>query len=83
MSWVVTAVVATAAFSVGSAVLQQKASRKAQKEAKADAIEAEKQARKAEVFADTEGEGVGSLGQISLEVDDDEVKSEVGSTIRI
>jgi hypothetical protein len=83
MSWVVTAVVATAAFSVGSAVLQQKASRKAQKEAKADAIEAEKQARKAEVFAETEGEGVGSLGQISLEVDDDEVKSEVGSTIRI
>ena len=83
MSWVVTAVVATAAFSVGSVVLQQKASKKAQKEAKADAIEAEKQARKAEVFADTEGEGVGSLGQISLEVDDDEVKSEVGSTIRI
>jgi hypothetical protein len=83
MSWVVTAVVATAAFQVGSVVLQQKASRKAQKEAKADAIEAEKQARKAEVFAETEGEGVGSLGQISLEVDDDEVKSEVGSTIRI
>ena len=76
-----TAVIATT--TLGTAVLQQKASRKAQKEAKADAIEAEKQARKAEVFADTEGEGVGSLGQISLEVDDDEVKSEVGSTIRI
>ena len=81
--WAVTAIVATAAFSVGSAVLQQKASKKAQKEAKADAIEAEKQARKAEVFADTEGEGVGSLGQISLEVDDEEIESEVGSTIRI
>ncbi len=83
MSWVVTAVVATTVFTAGSAVLQQKASRKAQKEAKADAIEAEKQARKAEVFAETEGEGVGSLGQISLEVDDEEIESEVGSTIRI
>ena len=77
------AVTATVALSLGTAVLQQKASRKAEKRAKADAIEAEKQARKAEVFAETEGEGVGSLGQISLEVDDDEVKSEVGSTIRI
>ena len=81
--WAVTAIVANVAFSVGSAVLQQKASKRAQELAKEDAIEAEKQARKAEVFADTEGEGVGSLGQISLEVDDDEVKSEVGSTIRI
>ena len=81
MCWVVTAVIATT--TIGTAVLQQKASRKAEKRAKADAIEAEKQARKAEVFAETEGEGVGSLGQISLEVDDDEVKSEVGSTIRI
>ena len=81
--WAVTAIVANVAFSVGSAVLQQKASKKAQKEAKADAIEAEKQARKAEVFAETEGEGVGSLGQISLEVDDEEIESEVGSTIRI
>ncbi len=77
------AVTATVALSLGTAVLQQKASRKAEKRAKADAIEAEKQARKAEVFAETEGEGVGSLGQISLEVDDEEIESEVGSTIRI
>ncbi len=81
--WAVTAIVATAVTSIGTTMLQQKASRKAQKEAKADAIEAEKQARKAEVFAETEGEGVGSLGQISLEVDDEEIESEVGSTIRI
>lgn len=83
MAWIVTAVVASAAFSIGSTVLQQKASKKAAKQAKEDAVEAEKQARAAEVFAETEGEGVGSLGKVSLEVDDEEIESEIGSTIRI
>jgi hypothetical protein len=83
MAWIVTAVVATTAFNVGSSIMQQKASKKAAKQAKLDALEADKQARKAEVFAETEGEGVGSLGQVSLEVDDEEIESEVGSTVRI
>ena len=82
-SWIVTAVVATTTLSVGSSMLQAKATKKANKQAKEDAVAAEKQARKAEVFAETEGEGVGSLGQVSLEVDDEEIESEIGSTIRI
>lgn len=83
MAWIVTAVAASAVFSIGSSMLQAKASKKAAKQAKEDAVEADIQARKSEVFAETEGEGVGSMGQISLEVDDEEIQSEVGSTIRI
>jgi hypothetical protein len=81
MTWIATAVIVTT--TVGSAVMQNKQSKKARKQAKADALEADKQARKAEVFAETEGEGVGNLGQISLEVDDEEIEEEVSSTVRI
>ena len=85
MSWIVTGVIvgSNALLSVGSAIMQNKQSKKARKEAKADAVEADRQARKAEVFAETEGEGVGSLGQVSLEVDDEEIEEEVSSTVRI
>jgi hypothetical protein len=79
MSWVVTAIAAQ----VVSGALQAKQSRKAEKRAKADALEADKQARKAEAFAETEGEGIGSLGQISLDVDDDELDDETSPTVRI
>lgn len=69
---------------VGSSLIvqqqQKRATEKAQKKAEKDALEAEKQARKAEVFAETEGEGVGSLGKISLEVDDDLDEDEEVST---
>ena len=62
-------------FSIGSLLLgkiyENKAQKKAMKKAKRDEAAADKQARKAEVFAETEGEGLGQLGQISLEVDDD------------
>ena len=68
---------------MGTSVLQAKATKKQNKQAKLDAIAADKQARKAEVFAETEGEGVGSLAQISLEVDDEEIEDEIGSTVRI
>ena len=81
MTWIATAVIATT--TIGSAVIQNKQSKKARREAKADALEADKQARKAEIFAETEGEGVGNLGQISLEVDDEEIEEEVSSTVRI
>lgn len=81
MSWVATAIVAT---SVVGSTLQRIESRKAKKQAKKDALEADKQARKAEAFAETEGEGVGALGQISLEVDDDEITNKVkSSSVRI
>lgn len=79
MSWVVTAVtVAT----LGTARLQKKQAAKAEERARKEALEADKQARKAEAFAETEGEGIGSLGQISLDVDDEEL-DETESTVRI
>ncbi len=81
MSWVATAVIAVT--SIGSAVYQGKQTKKAQKQAKQDALEADKQARKAEVFAETEGEGIGQLAQISMEVDDEENDELNSSTVRI
>lgn len=45
---------------------QEKAQKRAEEQAAADAA----QARKAEVFAKTEGEGLGDLAEISLEIDD-------------
>ncbi len=65
MSWVYTAVVAV------STLYQARENRKAQKEARKDQLEDQKQAREAEVFSQTEGEGLGQLGAISLEVDDE------------
>lgn len=73
MSWVATAVISSVVLNVGNTLIQQRANKKATKRAKQDALDAEKQARQAEVFAETEGEGIGQLGQISLEVDDDEL----------
>lgn len=80
MSWVAAAIGA----SIVGSVLQQRQTKKAQKQAKKDALEADRQSRKAEAFAETEGQGVGALGQISLEVDDDEINDKVkSSTVRI
>lgn len=66
--WVAGAIVVS-----GFVVTQQQksAQKKAKKDAEKDALAADKQARQAEVFAETEGEGIGNLGKISLEVDDD------------
>lgn len=69
---------------VASQVQQRSAQKKAKKDAEKAALESERQARKAEVFADTEGEGIGSLGQISLEVDDDlDEDKELSGNVRI
>lgn len=62
MSWVATAIVATTAVSMHS---QKRAAKKGRKQAEQDQIAA----RKAEVFAETEGEGVGGLGKVALAVD--------------
>lgn len=59
------------ATTLATAQMAKTAQKKAAKKAAADALEAEKQARKAEIFAETEGEGIGDLGKISLEVDDE------------
>jgi hypothetical protein len=71
MSGIISAAVIVAGTSLYSSSKQRSAQRKAQKKATADALEAERQARKAEVFAETEGEGIGQLGQISLDIDDE------------
>lgn len=83
MSWIATAIIGTAALHVGTAALQRKASRKAEKRAETAALEADRQARKAEAFAETEGEGQGSLASISLEVDDELEQDKKVSTVRI
>ena len=68
--WVAGAIIVT---SVASQQQARKAQKKARRDAETDALEADKQARKAEIFAETEGEGIGDLGKISLEVDDTEL----------
>ena len=83
MSWVATAIISTAFIQVGTAALQRKAAKKAEKKAEADALDADKQARKAEAFAETEGEGQGSIANISLEVDDELEQDKKVSTVRI
>ena len=65
---------------VGISIQQKNAQKQAKRDAEKQALEAEKQSRKAEVFAETEGEGVGSLGKVSLEVDDELDEDEEVST---
>ena len=78
MSWVATAVIA------GAALYTTHESKKAQEQARKDQLEDQRQARKAEVFAETEGQGKGQLGQVSLEVDDElEEEEAVSSNISI
>lgn len=78
MSWVATAVV------VASAVYTSVEQKKARKEARKDQLEDQANARKAEVFAETEGEGLGQLGSISLEVDEElEDNKAVSSNLKV
>lgn len=72
MSGIITAAVIVAGTTLYTADRQRSAQKKAQRKAEKDALEAEKRSRKAETFAETEGSGQGSIGRISLEVDDDE-----------
>ena len=76
MAWVVTAVVA--AVTVGSAAYEAHEARNAADDAKQQAKEDRADALRAEQFAETEGEGQGSLGNVSLAIDED-VSSEVMS----
>ena len=72
MAGIITAAVIVAGTTLYTADRAAKAQKKAQKKAELDATAAEMQSRKAETFAETEGAGIGQLGQISLEVDEDE-----------
>lgn len=67
MSWVATAI----AVSVGASAYQAKRSRKAAKRGKLEALEDAAQAKRSEVFAETEGAGIGQMGKIALELDDE------------
>lgn len=69
MSWVATAV-------VGSTLFNAHQQRRGQKKARRDAIKDQARARRAEVFAETEGEGIGNIGAVQLEVDDDITEQE-------
>lgn len=75
--WVAGAIVVS---TVGTHMKQQQAQKKAKRDAEKKALEDAKQARKAETFAETEGSGVGSLGKVSLEVDDELDEDEEVST---
>lgn len=68
-AWAAIATVGATAYSVEE---QKKAARKANKQAKQDATKTALQNRRSEAFAETEGSGVGQLGQISLAIEDDE-----------
>tara|TARA_R110000851_G_scaffold57574_6_gene134064 strand:- start:1060 stop:1308 length:249 start_codon:yes stop_codon:yes gene_type:complete len=80
MSFIATAIIA--GTTLYTANKTKKASERAGREARMDSLEDQRQARKASVFAETEGKGTGQLGQISLEVDseideDEELSSNV------
>ncbi len=79
MSWVAAAVAVLAASSAYQGRQQRRAARKGRKEQEEDAT----RARRAEVFAETEGEGIGNLGVVSLEVDDDEISGKVDNKLSI
>ena len=72
-----------AAVVVGTTYYQTKENKKAQKDARRDELEDRRQARKEEIFAETEGQGLGNIGQVSLEVDDELDDENLDTTVRI
>lgn len=79
--WVAGAIVVS---QVGIQMHNKNAQKQAKRDAEKAALLADKDARKAEVFAETEGEGVGNLGKVSLEVDPNlDEEEEVASVVRI
>ena len=65
-----------------SALYGENRRRSGVKKARKQALEDEQNAREAEVFAETEGEGTGQLGKISLELDD-EIKTKKSKNVSI
>lgn len=68
----ITAAVIGVAGSVASQARNRSQQKKAAKKAREQQLEDEAQRRRSEVFAETEGEGLGNLGEVSLEIDDEE-----------
>jgi hypothetical protein len=71
-AWTAIAIGASAGISVQQAKEQKRAAKKATQAAKIDATKTALQNRRSEVFAETEGQGRGQLGQISLAIDEEE-----------
>ena len=71
-AWTAIAVGTSVAVQADSASKQRKAQKKAQKKADEDAVKTSLQNRRSEIFAETEGSGIGQLGQISLAIDEEE-----------
>lgn len=69
MAWIGTAIVT--AIVAGPTLVQRNQNKKAQKRAERAAVRDRKNARKAEVFANTEGQAIGDLGVVDLSLDDD------------
>ncbi len=68
MSWLITAAVTTTLATTAVGIdANKRAGKKARKQALQDKIDA----RKAEVFAETEGQGVGNLGKVTLGIDEE------------
>lgn len=88
-SAVAAAVVADIGFQAYSAHESQKKQAQAAEDARKQSEKDAQEQRKSEVFAETEGQGVGSLGEISLAVDkdvdedDDISKQNVSSNISV
>jgi hypothetical protein len=80
MVWAVTAAVATG---IGAQLYGAKKAKKAQKKAEKDALNDRRKADEEELFSKTEGEGLGQLGQISLDVDDEEEDDKISNTLSI
>lgn len=75
-------------MSIGTTIYQSEEQKKRDKQAKKDAAEDRDRAIEAELFADEEGKGVGSVGNVFLNVDDDldeerELRRKQNSPVRI
>lgn len=68
--WAVTAVAVSTLVGVGTAAYQASEARDAADDAREQAKQDRADALRAEQFADTEGEGQGSLGNIDLSIDE-------------
>jgi len=67
MSWAITAIAVIAGGTIHQSIEADKAAKDAKEQAEKDKADA----LRAEQFADTEGEGQGMLGNISLAIDED------------
>lgn len=61
----------------------ERAAREAEGRAREQALRDSIQRRKSEVFAETEGQGVGQLGGISLDIDDEMEEEELARGLSI